>query len=279
MNKINGYEIYTKIPNTIHPKARVFMKTFFFDTKNDFKNRLVRVYLPSTYDFNNPSQRFKVIYMLDGKNLFDDYTSFVGEWHIDESIEKMIEDKVNDGYIVVGVDAPNTDMDRSLEMSPPEIERNKKYALNLPGYADILADFIFKNVKSDIDKTFYTNSNYVGVAGSSMGGLMALYLALTNSKEIKFCLAFSPAIFLFKWNSFKKFLDKTVSNDLPKIFFYVGGQGFERVFVETTVRTYNYLIDRGFSHDNVNLLIDTIKVHNEKAWGEYFPTMLLRIDS
>ena len=279
MNKINGYEIYTIQPNTIHPKARVFMKTFFFDTKNDFKNRLVRVYIPSTYDFDDPNKRFKVIYMLDGKNLFDDYTSFVGEWHIDESIEKMIEDKVNDGYIVVGVDAPNTDMDRSLEMSPREIERNKKYAYNLPGYADILADFIFETVKPDIDNTFHTYSNYTGVAGSSMGGLMALYLALTYSKDIKFCLAFSPAIFLFKWNSFKKFLDKTVSKDLPKIFFYVGGQGFERVFVETTIRTYNYLINHGFSYEHVNLLIDTIRVHNEKAWGEYFPSMLLRIDN
>ena len=276
---MNGYELYTKTPNTIHPKARVYFKTFFFDTKNDFKNRLVRVYIPSTYDFENPQKRFKVIYMLDGKNLFDDYTSFVGEWHIDESIEQMIEDMINEGYIVVGVDAPNTDIDRSLEMSPPKMARNRKYAYKNDGYADILADFIFKTVKPDIDKNFYTLPDYTGVAGSSMGGLMALYLSLVYSKDIKFCLAFSPAIFLFRWEEFKKYLEKSIKNRLPKIFFYVGGKGFEKVFVETTLRTYNYLLENGYSQEQIKLLYDAEKEHNEKAWGEYFPTMLLRIDN
>ena len=276
---MNGYELYTKKPNTIHPKARVYFKTFLFNTNNSFKNRLVRVYVPSTYEAENPNKRFKVIYMLDGKNLFDDYTSFVGEWHIDESIEKMIEDKLNEGYIVVGVDAPNTDIDRSLEMSPQELVRNRKYALNGDGYASVLADFIFKTVKTDIDKNFHTLPDYTGVAGSSMGGLMALYLALTYSKEIKFVLAFSPAVFLFRWDSFKEFLDKNVLKNLPKIYFYIGGKGFEKVFVETTLRTYNYLLENGFSHDHVKLLYDSDREHNEKAWGDYFSSMLLRIDN
>ena len=275
----NGYELYTKTPNTICPNARVFFKTFFFDTNNDFKNRLVRVYIPSTYDFENPQKRFKVIYMLDGKNLFDDYTSFVGEWHIDESIEQMINDRVNDGYIVVGIDAPTTDIDRSLEMSPPKMQRNRKYALKNDGYADIFANFIMNVVKPDIDKNFNTLPDYTGVAGSSMGGLMALYLALEYSKQIKFCLSFSPAIFLFKWEHFKKYLENKVTKDLPKIFFYIGGKGFEKVFVETTLRTYNFLLENGFSQDHIKLLYDADKEHNEKAWGEYFSSMLLRIEN
>ena len=276
---MNGYNQYLNEPNTIDYRARVYFKTFYFDTNNDFKNRLVRVYIPSTYDFGNPDHRFKVIYMLDGKNLFDDYTSFVGEWGIDESIEKMIADKVNDGYIVVGIDAPETNIDRSLEMSPPGIRRTHKNELKGEGYAHILGKFIFEVVKPDIDKNFYTIPNYTGVGGSSMGGLMALYLALTYQKEIKFSLAFSPAIFLFKWDNFKAYLDRVVAKDLPKIFFYVGGVGFEKVFVETTLRTYNYLLDRGFSHDHIKLIYDSDKEHNEKAWREYFPLMLFRIDS
>lgn len=276
---MNGYELYTKTPNSICPNARVFFKTFFFDTNNDFKDRLVRVYIPSTYDFENPQKRFKVIYMLDGKNLFDDYTSFVGEWHIDESIEQLINNRVNDGYIVVGIDAPNTDIDRSLEMSPPKMERNRKYALKNDGYADILANFIMNVVKPDIDKNFHTLPDYTGVAGSSMGGLMALYLALEYCNSIKFCLAFSPAIFLFKWNCFKKYLENKVTECLPKIYFYIGGKGFEKVFVETTFRTYNFMLEKGFLEDHIKLLYDSEKEHNEKAWGEYFPTMLTKIDN
>ena len=174
---MNGYNLYTNTPNTIDYRARVYFKTFHFETKNDFKDRLVRVYIPSTYNFDDPNHRFKVIYMMDGKNLFYDYTSFVGEWGIDESIEAMIQNHINDGYIVVGIDAPNTDIDRSLEMSPDELRRNKKYQLNGKGYASLLGKFIFEVVKPDIDKTFYTLPDYTGVGGSSMGGLMAFYLA------------------------------------------------------------------------------------------------------
>lgn len=276
---MNGYILYTNTPNTIDYRARVYFKTFHFETNNSFKERLVRVYIPSTYNFDDPNHRFKVIYMLDGKNLFDDYTSFVGEWGIDESIEEMIENRINDGYIVVGIDAPNTDIDRSLEMSPDELRRNKKYQLNGKGYASLLGKFIFEVVKPDIDKTFYTLPEYTGVGGSSMGGIMAFYLALEYQKEIKFSLAFSPAFFLFKWEDYRKYLDEKVSKYLPKIYFYVGGVGFEKIFIETTVRTYNYLLDKGFSHEHIKLMLDSDKEHNEKAWREYFPSLLRRIDN
>lgn len=275
---MENYKLYTKEPNTIDYRARVYFKTFHFETNNDFKERLVRVYIPSTYNFDDPNHRFKVIYMLDGKNLFDDYTSFVGEWGIDESIENMIQRHVNDGYIVVGIDAPETNIDRSLEMSPKGIKRTYKNQLKGEGYAHLLGKFIFDEVKPDIDKNFYTIPDYTGVGGSSMGGLMALYLALEYQREIKFSLAFSPAIFLFKWDNFKAYLDRVVTKDLPKIYFYIGGVGFEKVFVETTLRTYNYLLDRGFSHDHIKLIYDTDKEHNERAWREYFPMMLERIE-
>ena len=278
MNNMNGYSLYTKQPNTIDRRARVYFKTFHFETNNSFKERLVRVYIPSTYNFDDPNHRFKVIYMFDGKNLFDDYTSFVGEWHIDESIEDMIANHINDGYIVVGIDAPNTDIDRSLEMTPEGISRNAKYWPKGNGYAYKLAKFVINVVKPDIDSTFHTLSDYSGVGGSSMGGLMALYMAFEYKDYFKFCLAFSPAIFLLKWNEYKNHLDKVVDGYLCKIFFYVGGQGFERIFVETTLRTYNYLLEHGYSHDQVKLIYDSEKEHNERAWREYFPIMLRRID-
>lgn len=275
---MNGYKQYLGEPNTIDSRARVFYKYFKIDTNNSFTNRLVRVYIPSTYNHNDSKHRFKVIYMFDGKNLFDDYTSFVGEWGIDESIEEMIANKINDGYIVVGIDAPETDIDRSLEMSPTGIKRNRKYDLKGDGYAHKLGKFVMNVVKPDIDKNFHTNPDYSGVGGSSMGGLMAFYMAVEYRHKFKFCLSFSPAFFLFKWDNFKAYLDREVDYKLPKIYFYIGGQGFEKVFVETTLRTYNYLLDRGYSHEHIKLIYDSDKEHNEKAWREYFPKMLLRID-
>ena len=275
---MDGYKQYLGQPNTIDSRARVYYKYFHIDTNNSFTNRLVRVYVPSTYNHNNNNNRFKVIYMFDGKNLFDDYTSFVGEWGIDESIEEMIANKVNEGYIVVGIDAPETDIDRSLEMSPTGIRRNRKYELHGDGYAHKLGKFVMNVVKPDIDRNFRTNPDYSGVGGSSMGGLMAFYMAVEYPVQFKFCLSFSPAFFLFRWDNFKAYLDRSVKDNLPKIYFYIGGQGFEKVFVETTLRTYNYLLDRGYTHNHIKLIYDSDKEHNERAWREYFPKMLLRID-
>ena len=277
---MDGYELYQIEPNTICEGAKVFTKSFYFDTDNDYKNRLIRVYLPSSYDFSNPHKRFKTIYMFDGKNLFDDYTSFVGEWGIDESIEKMIKENKSEGYIVIGIDAPNEDLARSLEMSPDNLIRNKKYFLNGNGYASKLGKFLFEVVKPDIDKNFYTlpDKKNTGVGGSSMGGIMSFYIGMEYKDKVQYCLNFSPAFFLFTWNSFKKYLDEKVDSDCPKQFFYVGGKGFERVFVDSTIKTYNYFINHNFSLENVKLIIDVEKEHNEKAWKIYFPQALESID-
>ena len=151
MQEINGYIRYLKEPNTIHPKARVYFKKVHVNVDNEYKNRLVRVYLPSTYDFCNPNKRFPVIYMFDGKNLFDDYTSFVGEWGIDESIEEMIRNYETEGIIVVGIDSAPTNIDRSQEMVPEEVIIQKKYS-SLTGYASKLGDFVIHELKNDIDR-------------------------------------------------------------------------------------------------------------------------------
>lgn len=278
---MNGYQLYDKTPNTIAKGGRVYTKVFHFETNNDFKERMVRVYLPSNYDFNNPNKRFKTIYMLDGKNLFDDHTSFVGEWGVDETIEKFIKEDKDEGYIAIGIDAPSTDIDRSLEMTPLDLRRLKKYGFKGQGYAHLLGKFIFDVVKKDIDKTFFTRPDResTGVGGSSMGGLMAFYLGLAYPNKIKYCLNFSPAFFLFSWSSFRNYLDKHFNNDLPKMFFYIGGNGFERIFVASTIKTYNYFMNHGYTHNDCMLIYDSTKEHHESAWRDFFPIALRSIDN
>ena len=270
MDFINGYSLYQNEPNTIAPNARVYFKTFHFETNNPFKERIVRVYIPSTYDFSNPEKRFPVLYMFDGKNLFDDYTSFTGEWHVDESIEDLISRGLTDGVIVVGIDAPNKNIDRTLEMTPSGLE-NIFDVLPEIGYAHLLADFVFNKVKEDIDSTFYTLSEkeHTGVGGSSMGGLISFYIGIQHKEQIDYCLNFSPAFFLFKWKSFEKFLDDNYSTELPNQYFFVGGVGFEAQFVKATFKTHQYFLDHGFNK-HMAMIHDENKEHNEVAWGEYF---------
>ena len=278
MQEINGFKLWKKEPNTICDGARVYTKIVYFKTQNRFKNRLIRVYLPSTYDFSSANKRFPVIYMLDGKNLFDDYTSFVGEWGVDETIEDMIVNGKTDGIIVVGIDAPKTGKDRALEMIPKGIKRKESRLRKVKDkdvYAELLGDYIFKKVKPIIDETFHTLADkyHTGVGGSSMGGLMAFYLATEYSEYCNYSLTFSPAFFLFEDDSFDEYI-KDIFNkkkDVGNIYFYVGGVGFEKDFVESTKRTYEYMKDIGFNDNQIKYVYDETQEHNEKAWRIYFP--------
>ena len=264
---INDYVMYSKTPNTIDKKARIFTKSFYFNTLNDFTKRTVRVYLPSTYDFNNPRKRYSVLYMFDGKNLFDDYTSFVGEWKIDEIIENSIKNKESEGIIVVGIDAPGTDVDRSEEMSPNDIIiKNKKIKR---GYIDLLLDFVVDEVKKDIDKTFFTKKdrNHTFVGGSSMGGLASWYFLSHRSDVFSVALCYSSAFFLLNKKSLMDYVEKDAKTNKGKYLFFVGGVGFENIFIKDVVDVY-----KTYKKNKVDtyLILDTSKEHNEKAWSEYF---------
>ena len=281
MKEINGFKLWEKEPNTICDGARVFTKEIYFKTKNRYKNRLIRVYLPSTYDFSDSNKRFPVIYMLDGKNLFDDHTSFVGEWGVDETIEESISNGETSGIIVVGVDAPKNGKARALEMIPKGIKARESRLRNIGDkdvYAELLGDYIFKLVKPIIDETFYTlpDKYHTGVGGSSMGGLMAFYLATEYSEYCNYSLAFSPAFFLFEEESFNSYLEYMFNRkqDIGNIYFYVGGVGFEKQFVKSTNRAFQFMKDIGYTDTQIKYVYDKTQEHNEKAWRIYFPDAL-----
>jgi predicted alpha/beta superfamily hydrolase len=65
------------------------------------RERSIRVYLPPSY--GKGKRRYPVLYMHDGQNLFDDATSFVGEWGVDESMDALAKSQGIE-VIVVGID-------------------------------------------------------------------------------------------------------------------------------------------------------------------------------
>ena len=65
--------------------------------------RNVDVWLPPGYE-QDKSQRFPVIYMHDGQNLFDPALSYIGvDWGIDEAMTRMIREGEVRAAIVVGI--------------------------------------------------------------------------------------------------------------------------------------------------------------------------------
>lgn len=243
------------------------------------KKRHVRVWLPPTYDFNDDKKRFPVIYFADGQNLVNKYLTAYGDWKADKVVNSLIKRGIK-GIIMVGIDSPKKDIERSLELNPPYEVRKiiKESWNNQDSYADKMIDFIVDKIKPLIDKNFFTmkDKENTAIAGSSMGGIFSFYSLARHSDVFGFSLAFSPAFFLYKKSDWKNILD-SFSMDMKtdnKIFLYVGGKGFEKKFVKSTFYTYEYLLKCKFDHDHLKMIFDSGEIHHEDAWNKYLKDAL-----
>src|SRR5215212_9286177 len=66
--------------------------------------RDVVVYLPAGYD-ERQEQRYPVLYMHDGQNLFDPHRAFGGQhWRLQEAADQAIGTRTSEAMLIVGVD-------------------------------------------------------------------------------------------------------------------------------------------------------------------------------
>ena len=253
------------------------MMTLPFSKEN---KRMVRVWLPEDYEFNNPDKRFPVIYFSDGQNLVDRYLSAFGEWEFDKTMHKLQKSGLR-GAIAVGIDCPKDPLERTKELCPPYQPQKiifKKSGAQFKSYANEYIDFVADKLKPLIDKLFYTETDkpFTAIGGSSMGGIMAGYAYMYRPDVFGFSLSFSPAFFFYKKKRWTEILDEHEMSPEKngKLFLYVGGKYFEAVFTKPTALTYEYLKKHKFNNDQVALIVDTNEIHHEAAWAKYLPEAL-----
>jgi enterochelin esterase-like enzyme len=125
--------------------------------------RDVAIWMPPGYEDSN--ERYPVLYMHDGQNLFVPSMSFTGvDWGVDESIVRLVEAGKIPPMIVVG--PFNTGAARLQEYAPEQD-------------AALYAKFLLEELKPMIDAEYRTlpDRDHTAVMGSSMGGIVSLYLA------------------------------------------------------------------------------------------------------
>ena len=273
-----------KIPESIGPfsldKSPTTMKYGYyyralFDIPFSKEKRYVRVWLPENY-FNNQKQLFPVIYFADGQNLVNQKLCAFGCWKLDlVAHDLLIKESLS--FIAVGVDSPKDAKTRFLELNPPYMpERIKEKA---EPYGNQFVDYLADSLVPLINQSFHTKveKGNIGIAGSSMGGIMAFYAGVKRFDTFGFSMDFSPAFFLYKKTTWDKLLELFQISPLNNVkhFFYVGGVEFEKQFINPTKATYQYLKSQGFDDSQVKLLIDSSQRHNEEAWHKYLKDALL----
>ena len=238
-------------------------------------DRDVIVYLPPGYDADK-QQRFSVLYLHDGQNLFDGATAFIPgqEWKVDETAESLIKAGKIEPLIIVGVN--NTGKDRVNEYTPTQ---DAKYKAG--GSADLYGRMLIEELKPFIDSTYRTKSgaSHTGLGGSSLGGLVSIYLGLKYPNVFGRVAVISPSV----WWSDKQivhFVEMLPKKPSLRIWLDIGTK--ESRSPEEASKTTN----------DVRLLNDTLvkkgwragkdlqyfeakdAEHNERAWAARTPQIL-----
>lgn len=152
-------------------------------------HRLLRVWLPSGYD--ESVDRYPVLYMLDGQNVFDRISSAVGqEWGVDETLTKLISSHAIRPVIVVAIDNSSTRLNEYSPFPAPAKGQSQ------PTGAATFAQWIIQTLKPQIDREYRTiaTRESTWIAGSSLGGLFSLYAVIEHNETFGGAMAMSPSL-------------------------------------------------------------------------------------
>jgi predicted alpha/beta superfamily hydrolase len=219
------------------------------------------VYLPPGYE-EQTERRFSVLYLQDGQNLFDGATSFVPgmDWKAGQTADQMIDAGVVEPLIIVGV--YNTGKQRIREYTP---SRAPKLG---GGSADRYAKFLITEVKEFIDQEYRTlgDVDHTGVGGSSLGGLLSLYVGLKFSHVYGKIGALSPSVW---WDQrmMHRYVATMRVRRRPKVWLDIGTSEGPQILKD--VESFrDVLLQKGWQPEK-DLHYERVEggEHNEAAWA------------
>jgi enterochelin esterase-like enzyme len=148
------------------------------------------VYVPPGYE-QDSARRYPVLYLHDGQNLFEGATAFVPgqDWRVNETADELIKAGVIEPLIIVGI--YNTGKRRIDEYTPTRDRRHRA-----GGDAGLYGRMLAEELKPFIDSSYRTlpESANTGLGGSSLGGLVTLYLGLQHPGIYGKLAVLSPSI-------------------------------------------------------------------------------------
>ena len=222
------------------------------------------VYLPPDYRADE-TRRYPVLYLHDGQNLFDRATAYGGvEWGADETAEKMILEGKLPPLILVGL--YNTGEERIDEYTPT-FDREEGQGGKAEAYGRMLIEeampFITHRYR------ILSGPEHTGLGGSSLGGLVTLYLGLRYPSVFGKLMVMSPSVW---WDNgvILRYIDGLKSKPDTRIWLDVGRR--EGKYTPGHVALLkDLLVARGWRL-NADLKFLSVRGgrHHEADWGKRF---------
>lgn len=261
--------------------------------------RNIDIWLPEGY---SGSTKYAVLYMHDGKMLFDPKNSWNKQsWNVDDVATELFESKKLSQFIVVGI--WNDEQTRVTDYFPRKPYENLSKAerdstslqLRLAGFikdqlkpqSDSYLKFIVNELKPYIDKKYSvrTNRENTFIAGSSLGALISLYAICEYPKIFGGAACMST-----HWvgtftvennpipNAFIAYLDKKIPNPKThKIYFDCGDKTLDAMYPPIQKRVDILMSSKGYNNSNWMTKYFPGDDHSEKSWSKrlYIPLTFL----
>jgi len=233
--------------------------------------RTVVVYLPPGYK-RDTRRAYPVLYLHDGQNVFDGRTSYVPGhyWRVRETADDLLAKRKIEPLIIAAV--YHGGEKRIHEYTPTKTRKLDGGGANLHAWmmTEELRPWIAQRYR------VLPQARHTGIGGSSLGGLAALYLGLTNPRVFGRLAVMSPSVW---WDQrvILKMVQAMQHSQRPRMWLDIGTLEGDAPFGSSRdVRLLKaMLVSRGWREGrNLKYVEAEGADHSERSWAERVPAML-----
>ncbi len=243
----------------VRPGRLERMPAFRSEILDDVRD--VVVYLPAGYD-DQPERRYPLLIMHDGQNIFEPERAFIPgqHWRLKEAADEAIGTRTAEPVVIAAVDHGS---EKRIDEYTHVHDLERGAGGRAEDHAKMLLDELIPALAARY--RIRTDREAIAVGGSSMGGLVSLYLALRRGDRIGRAIVMSPSI----WWSDRAILgevDALTSLPATRLWLDVG----QREGAETLANARALaakLRARGWNDKNFNFAEDRRGDHSEAAWA------------
>lgn len=254
----------------VNNRSRLIIVTDFHATQLN-NDRSLHIYLPPSY-YKNTEQKFPVLYVHDGKAIFE-----LSDWskeslNMHQKADKLIADGKIEEIIIVGID--NIGENRVGEYA---LWDGTDQGKPVTGVGLMHEDFVLNDVKPFIDKNLRTlpDREHTALMGASIGGFSTFNIGFRHPEVFSKLAMQSPYLGwgngeLYGMISDGPYKDKMIQ----KIWLDVGST--ETGFVDMASLGALLLLQNGYTiPDELAVYEAPDGAHSEKYWSERVDSILL----
>lgn len=229
--------------------------------------RRVYLYLPESYN-KCSNRRYPVMYMFDGHNVFFDTDATYGKsWGMKEYM-----DSTKKQLIIVAVECNHAGNSRMQEYAPFDFENATIGKIKSKGRTYM--KWLIGTLKPYIDANYRTmpDRNNTIICGSSLGGLMALYGAVTFNHVFQRAACLSPSLWIAPGKVLEMIAKANISRDTCIYMDYGSDEMFNHAAnAEALMSTSHFLMTK---HVNLAFRIVPGGNHSEASWERQIPIFM-----